>query len=500
MNLIKKFKNLDKYSRYSIIVIILFSIIVFSLASIHHVSGDGCWHAQASKLIAKSGKFPLFDPIGRDWPFFSPPLYHIFDAIVYYFFSFIGNETANFAIKFVSPIFGILSLSSSFIIVKKLVNSKIAFYSSIFIAFVPIFIDYSYLSYVESMLSFFVILSVYFMLKGKIFLAGFSFALASLTKYNALFALPLLLFIVYKNSNDKKMFLRKSSIIIGIFIVVALPWYIRNWILLGNPIWPFLNLFFNGFQPESQFESPPKDQLNFLNVVDPNFYLTSYLGIFGVPNGNYKLLTFFDIPHLKIFLAIWMFGTLIFIIPMIAGLFNKKIENKGIFVVWITSFLVVVFLYAINSNLSAIRFMLPAFPALAVLWAYGFDALKSKFKILTFLFVLIIIGFSITEFFKVKLSANAWHFYQKDFDWVKLNTEKNIIFASNNGQCIPYNIARVALNPSEKNIKKADYIWINDGFKMDRVLSYNPEILKNYNLIYSNNQTGTRIYKLSTTH
>src|SRR3989344_2478681 len=75
-------------------------------------------------------------------------------------------------IKFISPIFGILSLIVSFLLVKKLYSSKIAFYSTIFLAFVPIFIDYSVLSYVESMLTFFVVLSVYFLVKDRIWLSG----------------------------------------------------------------------------------------------------------------------------------------------------------------------------------------------------------------------------------------------------------------------------------------------------------------------------------------
>ena len=141
MSLSKKINKMEKYAKYSIYIIILFSIVVLSLASIYHVSGDGCWHISAGKFIAKNMKLPLFEPIGRDEPFWSPPLYHIIVALVYNFFNTLfGANIANFAVKFISPVFGILSLVFSFIIIKKIVNSRTAFYSTIFLAFMPIFI------------------------------------------------------------------------------------------------------------------------------------------------------------------------------------------------------------------------------------------------------------------------------------------------------------------------------------------------------------------------
>ena len=168
MNIIKKFQNSDEYTKYSAIIIILFSIIVPSLTSIYHVSGDGCWHMSVSRFISEQKKIPLSEPLGRDEPFWSPPLYHIISAALYFIFNSFNHNAANFAVKFISPIFGILSLIFSFLVIKKMANSKIAFYSVIFLAFVPIFIDYSVLSYVESMLVFFVVLSIYFLINDKI--------------------------------------------------------------------------------------------------------------------------------------------------------------------------------------------------------------------------------------------------------------------------------------------------------------------------------------------
>jgi len=126
MGIIKKYNNLEKYTKYSIWIIILFSLFVLSLTSIHHVSGDGCWYIPVGKFIANNFKIPLFEPLGRDEPFWSPPFYHVIVAIMYYIFSIFNNNIANFAVKFVSPIFGILSLIFSFLVIKKLINPNYA--------------------------------------------------------------------------------------------------------------------------------------------------------------------------------------------------------------------------------------------------------------------------------------------------------------------------------------------------------------------------------------
>ena len=56
MNLFKKIKNLDKYTKLAIIVIIIAGLVRFFLALIYHVSGDACWHFSAGRFIAENGK------------------------------------------------------------------------------------------------------------------------------------------------------------------------------------------------------------------------------------------------------------------------------------------------------------------------------------------------------------------------------------------------------------------------------------------------------------
>ncbi|MEK6945976.1 MAG: glycosyltransferase family 39 protein [Nanoarchaeota archaeon] len=500
MNLIQKFKKSDKYTKYSIYIIILFSLIVLSLASIYHISGDGCWHIQSSKFIAQNHKFPLFEPLGRDEPFWSPPLYHIIVAVVYYFFSIFNHNAANFAIKFVSPTFGILTLIFSFLVIRKLANSKIAFYSAIFLAFTPIFIDYSVLSYLESTMMFFVILSIYFLINGKIALSGISVGLSALTKYNGFFIVPVLLFILYKKYENKKLFLKKSLILIVLLLLVASPWLIRNWALLGNPVWPFVNFVFHGLEYQSY------SQANFQILISKGLYISTYLGTFGVPDGNYHVFSLAKIPYFNILIFLWLLGTIIFVIPLIIGCFrfnNHKSKNYDIgkiLLIWNLPYLILFITYAANVGPLISRIVILVFPALAILWAFGLDYLnKGNFgKLFSIVLVFVVIGLVSSEYIKIDIAVDYWNRYNPDFDWVKSNTSPTSVFAVN-GQCIPYNIERTSLYVTEENLNKADYVWANQDFLLDRKSILNNSELKliqsqNLNRVYSNKDTGTSIY------
>ena len=500
MNPINRLSKLDKYTRYSVIIIVLFSIIILSLTSIYHVSGDGCWHASVGKYIWKNHEIPLFQPLGREEPFYAPPLYHMITAFVYSVFNIFSNDTANFAIKFVSPIFGIAALMLSFLTIKKLFNSKIAFYSILFLAFIPIFLDYSIFSYVESTMAFFVILSIYLMVNDKVAYSGIAAGLSILAKLNGAFVLPVLIFILYRKFGSKKAFYRNVVIVIGLSLLIASPWLLRNWMLLGNPIWPFLNFAFDGYEARS-FSS-----FNLNNIIDPDLYAFTYMGIFGVPDGNYRTLAMVNLPYFRILFFIWMAGTFIFSFPFIAGIFNfknirKSFKSHDIGIVLALSYLILFFMYAANVGFSVSRMLLPAFPAFAMIWAFGFEKLaKGAFrKTAIFLLTAVIIGFVLTEFVKIKYASDSWNAFRPDFDWARQNTSPDAIFIAE-GQCVPYNLERTSMYATEENINKADYVWINQDFNLDTrsILDEDKISLiksENFRIAYSNDRTKTSIYQ-----
>jgi len=498
----KSIKNLDKYAKLSIAIIIIGIIIRFYLASIYHVSGDACWQLSNARYIANNLKFPLFENFGRDEPFWAPPLFHMLIASVYIIFKNISIAAAEFAVKFVSPLFGSLGLVFSFLVAKKLYNSKIAFYSVIFLAFIPLSLDYGVFSYVDGMLAFLAVLSVYFALENRIVLSGIAAGLAILTKYNGIFILPVLLYIAYsnnKNNENKNEFYKKFLLILIIPAIIGSIWFIRNWIYLGNPVWPFLNDIFQGYDAKS-FSATGVGSVEFSKIFSMDALSLIYLGIFGVPNGSIKSLYFFDIPYLKILISLWILGTLIFIFPLFAGI-SKKLKHKWELSIWVISYFALCLLYVVNAGWSIIRFMLPAFPAIAMIWACGLERIKSfrMGNLYSKLIFLIAIGLVFTSFVKINLASKEWNLYNEDFDWIKSNTKESDIFLTGS-QCISYNINRQAISPEAGNFAQADYLFYNKDFRLDQRASISSEVFseakKKGQLAYANDKTGTEIYKL----
>tara|TARA_Y100000031_G_C7978986_1_gene273845 strand:- start:65 stop:550 length:486 start_codon:yes stop_codon:yes gene_type:complete len=158
-------------------------------------------------------------------------------------------------------------------------------------------------------------------------------------------------------------------------------------------------------------------------------------------------------------------------------------------------------LYIPNVGFGVSRIIIPAIPALAIIWAHGFNKIlnsKNK-KVISIIFILIISGFVVAEFTKLSLSAKEWNFYDEDFKWIQSNTNKNDIFMAS-GQCIPYNINRQTIYPKANNLEKSDYIFVNQNFKLDRktIIDNNllSEIKGKSQIIYKNDKTKTEIYKI----
>ncbi|MBW2977071.1 glycosyltransferase family 39 protein [Candidatus Woesearchaeota archaeon] len=498
-----KSKTCAKYTKLSIAVIITAIIIRFALASIYTVSGDACWQLSNSKFIAENNKLPLFEQFGRDEPFWPPPLFHVVSALVYGVFTSFGENIADFAIKMISPVFGSLAIIFFFLISKSLFNEKIAFYSLLFFAFVPLSMDYSVFAYVDSTITFLAVLSVYLSLKNKIVASSITAGLAILAKYNGIFILPILLYIVYQNNKNKKYLLKNVLIISIIPLALGSVWFIRNWIYLGNPVWPFLNSIFHGFAVKT-FAEAETGSVNFLNIFSISGIIAFYLGAFGVPNGNISALSFFQIPYLSLLFTIWLLATIIFLVPLLIGISSyKKLNHRKLLSIWIGSYIALILLYVVNASWSVARFMLPAFPAIALIWAHGMQKIRfpNIKKALMVLIILIAVGFVFTSFVKISLATKSWNFYNDDFEWAKSNTHKTAKFMTG-GQCISYNIERQTISPEINNLEKADYIWVNQNFSLDRRSVLNTEIIQRLNkdkmeLAYENKKTGTKIYKIA---
>src|SRR3989338_4150835 len=142
---------MDKKTRLAVIIISFSFLISLSINLTNRISGDGCWHMSAAKFIAENGRIPSFDYIGRTEPFWPPPLFHIVNGFFYKIGELMGM--GDFLVRFTLPIASLFCLIFLFLIAKKLYGIDVALYSIFFLAFIPIFIDYSSNYHVEVFLT-----------------------------------------------------------------------------------------------------------------------------------------------------------------------------------------------------------------------------------------------------------------------------------------------------------------------------------------------------------
>jgi len=492
------------YTKYAVLVIGAAIIIRIILALLTHNAGDGCWHLSSARFTAVHGEFPLFQELGRDFepfhlsePFWPPPVFHMIAALFYAIFSLINTSAAELGMNLVSPLFGGLSLILIFFITKKLYNQKIAFYATLFLSVIPMHLYLSSIAHIDALLTFFVLLSILFMLYNKVLASSIFAGIAILTKYNGLFVVPVLLTIIYFNNNKNKV-IKKSLLTAVISLAIGSIWLIRNWILLKNPFFPFLGFIFG--EQNLSFSIP-----SVFHLFNPSHYSKTYLSLFGVPLGDLSSFFFFPIPYITFLLIAWGFATLLFFIPIVIGLAKLKLRDKStkILTIWILSFVLLSIIYITTQGVFFPRFLLPLIPALGIMWALGITSLQKRKTVslfITILLLFLIIGFVSGEFLKVGIIRNAWNNLNDDFNWVRENTPKQALFYFQE-QCLTYNIDR----PTTWSIKKVEqregYIWTQaPESSTGRSLlpnNFPQDITENYVLLYENPSTTTKIYKIT---
>jgi hypothetical protein len=287
---------------------------------------------------------------------------------------------------------------------------------------------------------------------------------------------------------------------LAVSLAIGSVWFVRNWIYLGNPVWPLMNNVFHGLEIGT-FGKTEIGELTAGNILNVSAAASIYLEIFGVPNGDISSLFFFKLPYLNFLISAWLLGTLAFLVPFFKGIKeHKELRYRGLILIWIGSYLAVAMLYILNATWTVARYMLPAFPALAMIWAHGLQKIKTQTrKIIIVMIAIVIIGFVAASFIKVSLAAKAWDFYNEDFEWAKSNTNENEKFLTGS-QCISYNMGRQTAAPETDNLEKADYVFANQNFRLDRMAILSPAIAKKLDenkKVYENKETGTRIYKIT---
>ena len=237
------------------------------------LAGDEACYALLSRRILKTGDWiVLHHPYFVEWKNFyeHPPLYMWITALNFKLFGI-----SDFAAKLFSATTGFASIILIYVTGRKIVNHRFGFISAFLLLTTIYFIDYSRKARLEIPLTFFILLSFFFLIiclkNQKIlwaFLSGVAAALAFLVKGMPAFASVLIAGIAFTFSSKsfKQTSVNIASFILGIFIIIA-PWIFAQYHFDNGR---FFDWYFNkqvGWSLSGRSSVPINDQFNISKII-----------------------------------------------------------------------------------------------------------------------------------------------------------------------------------------------------------------------------------------
>lgn len=205
------------------------------------------YHAAMAIIMYNDHGIPVIagPSIGLEMSANFPPL---FSALGAFFYVQIGT-VEDFFLRAIPPVLGVLTVLATYKIGEILGGKKFGLLAALFLAVTPIFFRYSMYATSYSALTFFCTVSILFLLlamtKGDIkywLSCGLFFGFALLTSYETLYLAPFLIIALIAYLAQKKNSLRinMKKISISFFSALAIGgvWYLRNYLEVGNPIYP----------------------------------------------------------------------------------------------------------------------------------------------------------------------------------------------------------------------------------------------------------------------
>ncbi len=491
-----------KYTKY--IIFFMLAMLIFKVCILMgtYPSGDACWHLSVSKYIGETYTIPTFVNLERD-AFSRPPLFHVVSGMFYDFGRFLYLPASNFILQLPNVIFSILSIWLLYLIIKRIYSNRAAFLSAVLFGCLPIVLELGTQAYVETLLTFLVLFTVYLSLKDKKLLSGVALALVLLTNINGFFIVPLIAYIHYYNEKNKnrkdKVVIRKnhsnngnkktsqwrpvlcSLAVIALAVILSSPQYIYTYTEFHNPIWPILNSVFHGRTDYS--EAIPFQSFTFGEKISslPREALTVYTELFGLPSGNVDYLS--GLGYIKYMFYAWFIATLPILILFIGGswliikwqqkkksgksLLNRSTDdnfNLWFFALWIIPSLLLCVFYVFSSTADThARYFFEALPAIAAVMIIGFltmlelkffkRASKSSKKnntyilIIKILFVAFIAAFLATSVVKTYFNNSTWRGISSDADSVEhiIPQYSNVLTANS---CLTYYLHSYSVYPT----------------------------------------------------
>jgi len=234
-------------------VIFIFAFIFYHSLFIPVVHWDATvYHVPVADIMFRHHGIPLIagPAVGLPMSANYPPF---FSSIGAYYFVQIG-AVDDIYLRAIPPLMGLLTLTVVYKIGKTLYNETFGKISAFLLLVSPLFISKSVYALNYTTLLFFVSISALFQLyaireqKSRYWtIAGIFYGLAMLVSYQAFYFLPIcLLAIVYTFARESGKSRRNILIFIFVTSSIGSTWYIRNIVLLGNPVYPFFHTILGG--------------------------------------------------------------------------------------------------------------------------------------------------------------------------------------------------------------------------------------------------------------
>ncbi|MDD5111501.1 MAG: hypothetical protein PHG85_03060 [Candidatus Altiarchaeota archaeon] len=367
--------------RLAVVLIAVLGVLArIALWAVVPVTGDAVYHYSIAKGLLPLLPSHAFDFSTGGDPMWYPPLFHLFAHVFYLF-----------GIEALTPLFfGVLSLGAYYLLFSRF-YPRFLLAGMAFASFLPIHMYFSAVGYVESLLFLLSPLVFYCYLryleeKNRKFLAlSLLLSVACfLTHYQGfipLFAIAMHLF--FRDRKTAVLFLTAG-------LLLASPWYIRNYITFGSPVWPLL---FEGKYPVHQgYEAG--SIVKILSFAKWRSLFFEYW--VGAPNSGEDFMRNVDVagrflPFSGALFTLWLLAVMAFSALCLLGL-SRLLGNdrfRGLFLVVLALSIVPLLL----SNF--VRMLFFAFPVLILGFVFGLErlsALKSLPKLAVVIIVLLAVA------------------------------------------------------------------------------------------------------------
>lgn len=416
--------NLEKSKNKKKDILVLVSIIVsgFVLRIIYcpfqlPLELDAIDYMIYGSLLSEKNQFPteLVFP-NNGWP-----------SLLSLFFEGKNNDifTLMNTQRIVSIVFSVLTIIPIYFIIKKFINSKLVFLGPILFAFEPRLVLNSTLGITEPLFLFLATLSIFFILSKNLnlnYLSFFMAGLITLVRYEGLLIiLPLLVYFIIKNKNNKKIIL-KIILCLTIFLMVITPMSIIRIETMGFD--GIFSHFIGGVNYiDNVIISALPDEDDLLYYGDPEKNNIGFFVKTGISN-YFSNVLIISIPTLLLFFILTIFY-------FTKNFQTLKINKEKLFgIIWLISMSIPSF-FAYARGINEPRYLLILYPILFLLFTFVIYKLTTNINNLKIIQYSVICFIIITSLLYLQLENSNIHIKEENFKISKEIIKKIEIINSN---------------------------------------------------------------------